>query len=313
MPKQYLRFLDLGQNTFWHIIEEAVDATETDLSQWQKELQSAKIHLWLASKDNAQCSTLEQSLQKLGLAYETFYYQQGESCSQPANTQNQQVINITCGFSESDLYVFMQDVSAQSSQAWFNALGEHMALWPAMAEVAFLFDHCQKLSKPIDSYRICWLGKVTPLAQSLISACIYAPFELFMGIPSWSDPEHASTDLALKGGAKVFMTREPRLALDEAHIIYMDTELELIAQRAKEKSSKVKQFTPIISSNDDFVWQNGLQLDEKHLAYALPQVEVVSTDPFVSYDKAQSELQDIRKSYYERMLLACLRASLKAD
>ena len=59
------------------------------------------------------------------------------------------------------------------------------------------------------------------LACDLITAAIYAPFELFMALPEWGEPDHSLLDMALRAGAKIFLSRDPELVLENAHAVYM--------------------------------------------------------------------------------------------
>lgn len=70
--------------------------------------------------------------------------------------------------------------------------------------------------------RISWLGGAQcGLACDLITAAIYAPFELFMALPEWGEPDHSLLDMALRAGAKIFLSRDPELVLENAHAVYM--------------------------------------------------------------------------------------------
>ncbi len=314
MQKQFLRFLDLGQNTFWQLIQEVREVDVAQRAQWQKRLQQTSIHLWHSDKNPRELPVFLQYLQNITptVTLHDCSNMPPSELEQITQGHDEKALHIACGFSESDAFVLAQNTvtNTQTGQtapvAWFNGVNECATPWQAMAEIAFLLDYCQSISQPIDSCRICWLGGVSPLAQSLMTACIYAPFELFMGIPPWKDPEYASTDLALKGGAKIFMTREPRLALDEAHIIYMDKHLEELAENFAAHGAKVQQFTPITGAYDDFVWPKGLQLSEKELAYAQKDAPVVSTDVQIYCSNVNSDLQEKRKAFYADMLLATL-------
>lgn len=73
-----------------------------------------------------------------------------------------------------------------------------------------------------ESLRISWLGGAQcGLACDLITAAIYAPFELFMALPEWGEPDHSLLDMALRAGAKIFLSRDPELVLENAHAVYM--------------------------------------------------------------------------------------------
>lgn len=60
------------------------------------------------------------------------------------------------------------------------------------------------------------------MANSWIEAAMYFPFELFMAIAPGYEPDQQLLSLALQSGAKIFLTDEPRLAVDGAHYVYAD-------------------------------------------------------------------------------------------
>ncbi len=303
MQKKFLQILQLGQNTFWQILQETRAAKEEQIQSWQKALDNVDIHVWLGKKTQHETKAFIQELDHMSLPYTVHNCAdiETEELENLVPQQDPKALHIACGFTEIQLAL----LTNESSCAWFNGVSEYAAPWQAMAEAAFTIDLCEKLDHPLDQWRICWMGKISPLGQSLMQAGIYVPFELFMGVPPWGDPEHSSTDLSLKAGSKVFMSREPRLAIDDAHIIYMDTALEDLAVKAKNRH-ETKGFTPIRSADEDFVWQKGLILDEKMLAYAAPKASIVTTDVLQEYPKADTSLQAERKKLQRYFLVAML-------
>ncbi len=298
MQKQFLRLLHLGQNTFWQLLQETNAAGEEQLQAWQKALQDVPLHLWLGDKNPQEEASFLAFLQAENLSY-TVHDVKGIDTEELETLpfDGQGTLNITCGFNETELSFLCRERAG----AWFNGMSASACPWGALAEAAFNVE----LAEIIDSWRICWLGPITPVSQSLMEAGIYTPYELFMGIPSWSDPHHSTTDMALKAGAKVFMTREPRLALDDAHIIYMDPALEAMTT-SKTPSKPI----PIFSASDAFVWEKGLSLGQQNLAYATEKVRIVSTDPAAQYPQAEAPLQQRRQHLYRAALLCSLHFML---
>ncbi len=302
MQKQFLRLLHLGQNTFWQLLESANTASEEHLQNLLQDIQKAPLHVWIGDKNTEDKALFLQFLQDLGLNYTE------HDCSSldldaleatAAQYDGEGTLNITCGFNETQVFL----LTRESKGAWFNGLSACSCPWAGMAEAALQV----RLAQELDTWRVCWLGAVTPLAQSFMEAAIYTPFELFMGIPTWSDPDHSSTDMALKSGAKIFMTREPRLALDEAHIIYMDASLEALS------TAKPTKAISLYSISDAFIWEKGLALTEQQLAHALPQVRIVSTEIQATYAKADASLQEQRKHLQRAMFLTTLHHVLTKD
>ncbi len=310
MQKKFLHILDLGQNAFWQLLQETRIAKEEDIQAWQKHLAATSIQVWLGDKIPQESTYFQQCLKDLGLEY-SIRDCSGLSAEEIENLVSEQdadKLHIACGFSEIEL-AFLTN---ESTCTWFNGVSQFAAPWQAMAEAAFTMDRCESLSHPLDQWRICWMGKISPLAQSLMQVGIYVPYELFMGVPPWGDPDHSSTDLALKAGAKVFMSREPRLAIDDAHIIYVDTQLEDLAIKAEQRQH-AKVFTPITGLDDSYKWQKGFVLDESFLSYATSGASIVSTDVHQDYAKADAQLQAERKKRQDTFLLATLYHTVTAQ
>jgi hypothetical protein len=49
---------------------------------------------------------------------------------------------------------------------------------------------------------------------------MYIPFELFMALPEWGEPDRELLSLAFAAGAKIFLTRDVPMAVDGAHYVY---------------------------------------------------------------------------------------------
>ena len=101
----------------------------------------------------------------------------------------------------------------------------------------------------IQDVRIAWVGGAGPLAHSLIEAALLLPFELFMALPEWGEPDRELLGLALAAGAKIFLTRDAHMALDGAHYVY--------AGKAAPDTGEL---------------QAGMTLDKAALAPAAPEV-----------------------------------------
>ncbi len=84
----------------------------------------------------------------------------------------------------------------------------------------------QDTIQPIDwtSLRLAWVGGANGLANSLIEAAMYFPFELFMALPEWGEPDREILGLSLAAGARIFLTREPDLAVEGASFVYEGVE-----------------------------------------------------------------------------------------
>jgi len=70
--------------------------------------------------------------------------------------------------------------------------------------------------------KMCYIGDGNNMANSWIEAAMYFPFQLNMAIAPGYEPDQQLLALALQSGAKIFLTHDPKLAVDGANYIYAD-------------------------------------------------------------------------------------------
>ncbi len=263
MDKNLLRILQLGEHAFWKLQHDILSNNVDDFAAWKKALANANIRLWKGPKEDPEAAVFLNLLESLGLHMTVYNCASldAQGLEEKASKSKDEYLHILCGFSDPAIDI----LTANGAGKWFTGYSPINSPWAALAEVALL----QTFDIPIEDFRLCVIGAVGGLGQSLIDAAIYAPFELFMAVPPWGDPDHHQTGIALKSGAKVFMTREPHLALDGAHLIYMDSRL---AQMATDKSNMQ---TAIPLGMDSFAWQAGFNLNSEFRAYAKPEAPVL--------------------------------------
>ncbi len=263
MAKNLLRILQLGEHDFWKLQHDILSANEDDFSTWKKSLANKEIYLWKGPKDSAEAAFFLNLLDSLGLHMAVYNCASLDALGleEKASKSKADALHITCGFGEPAIDI----LTANGAGSWFTGYSPINAPWAALAEVALF----QTISSSLDSFRVSVIGAVDGLGQSLIEAAIYAPFELFMAVPPWGDPDHHQTGIALKSGAKVFMTREPNLALDGAHLIYIDPRLCQMASKSPCPQSSI----PLGMEN--FAWKGGLQLGSELKAYAKPNAPII--------------------------------------
>lgn len=119
----------------------------------------------------------------------------------------------------------MESVAEKAALPVLAACSESANLCAVLGDLALL----RSLYPAMDTMRIAWLGGATPLAHSLIEASMYVPYELFMALPEWGEPDRTLLGLALTAGSKIFLTREVHLAADEAHFVYAGADQEQVA------------------------------------------------------------------------------------
>ncbi len=299
VAKDMPRLLQLGEAGFWKLMHHISNVSDEARTQWRADLENACIHIW-CGKENPEeaqdCLTLLSALTKdipnFTLTLHDVQDMGAAQLTATLETLPASDMHVACGFTEISLDVLMSAAAGPCLVGTSTV----SAPYAALAELAFILHRAQAHDITIDSIRVCWLGAVTGLAQSLMEAAIYAPFELFMGIPPWGDPNHYNTGLALKAGAKIFLTREPELAIDGADLIYLDPALE----KAATKNSTI----PIGMASYD--WQQGFNLSAPFKERANKHVLTVPTTLSTEAASDTDTHREKRLQWREAALLALL-------
>lgn len=135
----------------------------------------------------------------------------------------------------------------------------------------------------MDNMRIGWVGGATALAHSLIEASMYVPYELFMALPEWGEPDRNLLGLALSTGSKIFLTREVHLAVDEAHFVYVGAGPE--GTSPSEGAAQAHK-----AGQDLHALQTGMRVDDSVMALAAPHARVLLGAPWTPACRAPQAL-----------------------
>ncbi len=297
MQKNFLRILELGQNDFWKLLHDITNGNQEQCEVWQKSLGSLPIYLWKGPVESPEATSFLSLLESFGFSMTVYNCSSldAESLEAKAAKHTEPAMHITCGFKEASLDI----LTANGAGVWFTGYSPVNSPWAALAELALF----QSVTETLDSIRVSIVGAVDGLSQSIMEAAIYVPFELFMAVPPWGDPDHYQTGLALKSGAKIFMTREPRLAIDDAHLVYVDSRL------ANRNTSQEPAGLTAITGMDNYVWKQGFVLTNEYKGYALQQVKIL---PLLNADESNlvpdidPELSAKRSTLRKYALLASL-------
>ena len=195
MARQILRIRDLGQSTFWQLMQ----------MEGQPAPLTGKTALLLAADgaDTQDVLAATAAARQLGMDVDmlppALWAQDMASCDLQAPLYAHAGLCLTAGLKGGAL----DCLAAGLPGAVVNAGNDKGAPGQALADLALLAAR----HGDWESLRISWLGGAQcGLACDLITAAIYAPFELFM---------------ALRAGAKIFLSRDPELVLENAHAVYM--------------------------------------------------------------------------------------------
>jgi ornithine carbamoyltransferase len=153
---------------------------------------------------------------------------------------------------------------------------EDLALYgsiPVVNALTDMFHPCQIMSDMLTIYErntnlrdlvISWIGDGNNMANSWINASVYFGFQLNMACPEGYMPNTAVLERALKMGAKVFVTEDPKAAIAGSHFVNTDVWASM-GQEAEQKKRE-KAFA-------------GYQVNEELLALADPDAKVLHCLP----------------------------------
>lgn len=210
MARQILRIRDLGQSTFWQLMQ----------MEGQPAPLTGKTALLLAADgaDTQDVLAATAAARQLGMDVDmlppALWARDLASCDLQAPLYAHAGLCLTAGLKGGAL----DCLAAGLPGAVVNAGNDNGAPGQALADLALLAAR----HGDWETLRISWLGGARcGLACDLITAAIYAPFELFMALPEWGEPDHSLLDMALRAGAKIFLSRDPELVLESAHAVCM--------------------------------------------------------------------------------------------
>ena len=144
---------------------------------------------------------------------------------------------------------------------------------PVVNALTDMFHPCQIMSDMLTIYErttnlkdlvISWIGDGNNMANSWINASVYFGFQLSIACPEGYTPNTAVLERALKMGAKVFVTDDPKTAIAGSHFVNTDVWASM-GQEAEQKKRE-KAFA-------------GYQVDEELLALADPNAKVLHCLP----------------------------------
>jgi ornithine carbamoyltransferase len=153
---------------------------------------------------------------------------------------------------------------------------EELARWgsiPVVNALTDLYHPCQVMSDMLTIYErttnlkdlvVSWIGDGNNMAHSWINACIYFGFQLNLACPEGYMPRTEILERALKMGAKVYITDDPRAAIAGSHFVNTDVWASM-GQEAEQKRRE-KAFA-------------GYQVNEELLSLADPSAKVLHCLP----------------------------------
>jgi ornithine carbamoyltransferase len=153
---------------------------------------------------------------------------------------------------------------------------EELARWgsiPVVNALTDLYHPCQVMSDMLTIYErttnlkelvVSWIGDGNNMAHSWINASIYFGFQLNLACPEGYMPRTEILERALKMGAKVYITDDPKAAIAGSHFVNTDVWASM-GQEAEQKRRE-KAFA-------------GYQVNEELLSLADPSAKVLHCLP----------------------------------
>ena len=215
MSKHFFRLRDIGHAGLWRILHDA--HSQAAPAAAHESLRGVCVPLLFAEQAPLDRLALTLSIQGMGGA--EVYFGPGEwpGAAHARTAQNfvyglNGLLCVVNGLGLDELAA----LAAFDCCALANGGGPDAHPCLLLADMALMRESWPDLSKA----RIAWVGGANGLAHSLIEAAMYIPFELFMALPEWGEPDRDLLSLAFAAGAKIFLTRDIHMAVDEAHFVY---------------------------------------------------------------------------------------------
>jgi len=154
----------------------------------------------------------------------------------------------------------VEDLARYGSIPVVNALTDMFHPCQIMSDMLTIYERTTNLKDLV----ISWIGDGNNMANSWINASVYFGFQLNIACPDGYTPNTAVLERALKMGAKVFVTDDPKTAIAGSHFVNTDVWASM-GQEAEQKKRE-KAFA-------------GYQVDEELLALADPNAKVLHCLP----------------------------------
>jgi ornithine carbamoyltransferase len=215
VSKHLFRLRDIGHAGIWRILHGARSRAATEAAHGG--LKGASVPLLFAEHAPQERLALTLSIRDMGGG--EVYFGPGEwpgaACARTMQNFVFDQGGPLCVVSGLDLNA-LGVLAASSDCSLMNGGGPDAHPCSLLADRALMREKQPDLS----ATRIAWVGGTNGLAHSLIEAAMYLPFELFMALPEWGEPDRELLSLAFAAGAKVFLTRDIHMAVDGAQYVY---------------------------------------------------------------------------------------------
>ncbi|MEG1610712.1 MAG: ornithine carbamoyltransferase [Bilophila sp.] len=218
MPKHFMKIRDLGYSGAWELLRRAKEMKDT---AYRGHCMDGKVAALIFEKASTRTRvSFDVAVRQLGGT--TIFMTPNESQlgrSEPLRDTARVLSRyVDCMIVRTFGQEKLDELAAFGSIPVINALTDQGHPCQLMADLLTIYERTPDFSK----VRVSWVGDGNNMANSWIEAAMYFPFELFMAIAPGYEPDKELLGLALQSGAKIFLTDEPRLAVQDSNYIYAD-------------------------------------------------------------------------------------------
>ena len=218
MPKHFMRIRDLGHSGAWEIIRRAKEMKETN---YRGHCMDGKVAALIFEKASTRTRvSFDVAVRQLGGT--TIFMTPAESQlgrSEPLRDTARVLSRyVDCLIVRTFGQEKLDELAEYGSLPVVNALTDQGHPCQLMADLLTIYERTPDFSK----VTVTWVGDGNNMANSWIEAAMYFPFQLNMAIAPGYEPDQQLLALALQSGAKIFLTHDPKLAVDGANYIYAD-------------------------------------------------------------------------------------------
>ncbi len=218
MTQHFLSIQDFGYETAWKVLRRAKEMKDTN---FRGNCMEGKVAALIFEKASTRTRvSFEMAVRHLGGS--TIFMTPAESQlgrNEPlSDTARVMSRYVDCMVVRTFGQEKLDELAEFGSIPVVNALTDQGHPCQIMADLQTIYERMPDLSK----VRLAWVGDGNNVLNSLIEATLYFPFELMIAIPKGFEPDTELVSLALSAGSKIFMTHEPRLAVEGAHFVYTD-------------------------------------------------------------------------------------------
>ena len=258
--KHFLDILDMPKSQSWARVKRAKEMKDTD---HRSQILAGKVLVMIFEKASTRTRlSFEMAVRHLG--GDTIFMTPNESQlgrSEPLKDTARVISRYCAGM-----------IVRTFGQEKLEDLAEHASI-PVVNALSDLHHPCQVLSDLLTMYertpsfkdlKVAWIGDGNNMANSWINAAVYFPFYLALAVPQGFEPDTRILGKALKLGARIHISHDPKLAVDGAH--YVNTDVWASMGQESEQEARAKKFA-------------AFQVNDDLLALADPSVKVMHCLP----------------------------------